>query len=75
MPSTVTIACNAPSGLIVGTDQWNNQIVLAGAPRATLNTGFDPGFGQTVIDQTLWDAWSAGPGAGLVASGACWKVS
>lgn len=73
--ATVTIACNAPSGIIIGIDAQGDQIVLAGAPRATLNSGFDPGFGMTQIDETLWDTWSAGPGAHLVASGACWKVS
>jgi hypothetical protein len=59
----VTIASNCPSGLIVGTDDGNNPVVLAGAPRATLNSGVNPGFGLTQIDETFWNTWSAGRGA------------
>jgi len=72
--STVTIACNAPSGIVLGTDAWNDPILLAGPPRAPLNTGFSPGYGLTDVDSYLSASWSTGPGADIVAAGAVWEV-
>jgi hypothetical protein len=78
---TVSIACNIPGGLLLGTTGGpgtglpTNPVVLNGPPACGGTNSAAPGFGFTEVDETFWTSWLAAYGNGpIITAGAVWQA-